>query len=152
MTVAVRTATGLKSVATFKVRDASNTLRTVEKAFIRTTNGLKQFFGQLAVALSQTTVQGSTNRAGSTGVSTRYVQATPQGGVAPFTYLWARTDGGAHSWTINSPTGAITNFSTTIGTNTEQVATFHCTVTDATGLTAVSADVTADCWNDGGGL
>lgn len=152
MTLAVKTATGLKSAATIKVRDNTGTLKTVQKAYIRNASGLKALFGQLSATLSQATAQGSANRAGSTSVSTRYVQAIPDGGNAPYSYLWTRTDGGSHPWTINGATSATASFSTSVGTNTEQTATFACTVTDATGLTASTGDVTADCWNDGGGL
>lgn len=153
MTLAVHTTTGLKSASVFKVRDNTNTLKTVQKGSIRQADGtLKDFYGNLSVGVSSTSVSGSINRAGSGTAATRYVTATPTGGVTPYTYSWARTDGGSHAWTISTPDAATTNFSTTVNTNTEQTATFVCTVTDATGATAPSPTVSADCWNDGGGL
>ena len=151
MTMAVKTATGTKMVSVFKVRDTTG-LKTVQKAFIRTASGLQQFYGNLTVGLSATFAQGSTNRSTTSSAATRIVTATPAGGVAPYAYAWTRTDGGSHAWTIGAPSSASTAFSTTVAPNAEQTATFICTVTDATGATAVSAAVTADVFNDGGGL
>jgi hypothetical protein len=152
MTVAVKTATGTKNTAVFKARDNTGTLKTVQKASRRDASGLKDFYGTLSVQLSSSSVSGSINRAGTGTAATQFVQATPVGGVGPYTYLWSRTDGGSHAWNITSPTSNITGFSTTVGTNTEQTATFKCTVTDATGMAVDSGTVNADCWNDGGGL
>lgn len=152
MPLAVRTAAGVKDIAALVMRDASNTPRNIQELWARTQSGLVQVLGKLTAGLSSTVAQGSVNRVAGGPVTTRAVQALPNGGVAPYTYLWARTDGGGHPWTINSPTAAITTFTTNVGTNVDQLATFHCTITDATGQSAVTASVDADCWNDGGGL
>jgi uncharacterized protein YukE len=150
MTLAVKTTTGLKSTSILKVRDASNTLQNVQQGWRRDASGIKEFFGKLTVEVSPPGVSGSVNRSSAASATTRNATANVSGGVAPFTYAWARTDGGAHSWTINSPASAITSFSTPVSPNSDQVATFACTVTDATGTSATSANVSADCWNDGG--
>jgi hypothetical protein len=152
MTLSVKTVTRTQSGGIMKVRDATNTLKTVQKGSRRDATGLKDFYGNLTVGLSSSSVSGSINRAGTGTAPTRTVTATPNGGVAPYTYLWTRTDGGSHAWNITSPTSATTAFSTLVSTNTEQTATFICTVTDATGQSAASGAVFADCWNDGGGL
>jgi hypothetical protein len=152
MALAIRDAGNVsRSIAALVIRDATNTPRTIKELWLRTPDGLKQVFGQLAVTVSPTGVSGSVNRAGAATAYTRYVTASPSGGVAPFTYAWARTDGGAHGWAISSPTAAMTNFSTVVSSATDQTATFACTITDATGMTATSANVSADCWNDGSG-
>lgn len=152
MTLTVKTATGNKSASVFKVRDNTNTLKTVQHASRRDATGLKDFYGNLTVGLSATFAQGSTNRSTISSAATRIVTAAPTGGVTPYAYAWTRTDGGSHVWTIGAPSSASTAFSTTVAPNAEQTATFICTVTDATGATAVSAAVTADVFNDGGGL
>ena len=72
---------------------------------------------------------------GSGTATTPPVTVTPAGGIAPFTYSWARV-GGAGGTAV-SPTSATTRFTRTIGTGDEVTETFRCTATDTFGTTAI---------------
>lgn len=90
--------------------------------------------GAIAVTLSPTSVSGWSDPGATANISTASVLATPNGGVTPYTYSWARVDSSAYTWTIGTPTAASTNFtgnSIPVGVNTG--ATFEVTVTDAAG-------------------
>lgn len=69
-------------------------------------------------------------------VITNATVATPVGGLAPYSYVWAITAGSA---SIASPTSASTNFSATLSANTETSATARVTCTDSQGSTAQAA-------------
>jgi hypothetical protein len=75
---------------------------------------------------------------GTTDLTSAQFTATPAGGLAPYTYLWAFTsqDGGV-VFSINSPTLAITTVTMTgtLGPNSSKIATLQCTVTDSLGTT-----------------
>lgn len=148
MTIRVRNSSGLIEVANVRVRDAANVLQDAGAAFIRDASAtLKQFFSSFAVSLSTTLVGGKVNSASTATVVTKSVTANVEGGVGTITYSWARTDGGAHPWTINSPNSATTTFSTDVDSGTTQNATFACTVTDQGGHGDTTADVSASATN-----
>lgn len=65
---------------------------------------------------------------------TGFVTATPQGGFAPYTYLWTRQSGAG---TALSPTSASTRFS-------ESSGTWVCVVTDSAGRAANSNTVSVE--------
>lgn len=147
MTLATKTASGTKSASAFKLRDNTGTLKTVQSGWVRQAAGLKQFFGKLTVSLSTTSVSGSSAHSTTGAVITSSVTATPVGGVGPFTYSWARTDGPLADWAIASPTSATTSFTCTLASGDSETATFACTITDHTGATSTSANVTAHARN-----
>lgn len=71
---------------------------------------------------------------------------TPDGGIAPFSYSWARLSGEGDALT---PTSATTTFGAYVGEYSSTSGTFRCTVTDGDGAT-VTVDVTANFTNLGG--
>lgn len=73
---------------------------------------------------------------------TQTTTVTPVRGIAPFTYVWAKTSG--DDVTPQSPTSAVTRFEgEPSGPGITLTATFVCTVTDAVGAVAVTNAVTA---------
>lgn len=105
------------------------------------------FADPLTLSASPPIVSGAQSSAGAVLVNTASTIAIPAGGLAPYTYSWARTSGVGSA---NSPTSATTNFSATIGPGT-QSGDFRVTVTDSGGQTA-TADVSATFNNLGGGF
>ena len=95
------------------------------------------FIPPLSLSISPLATDGS--RLGSGAITTLPVTATPNGGQAPYSYMWDRTAGfGA----VNSGTSSTTTFSQSVGNGEEVTGTFRCTVTDNLGATA-TASVTA---------
>ena len=70
--------------------------------------------------------------------TTNTVTVTVQGGLAPYSYAWAKTDG--DTVTVTAPTSATTAFTETEPPGVIFFATYRCTATDATGRT-VAVDV-----------
>lgn len=62
------------------------------------------------------------------------VTVTAQGGLAPYTYAWTKTDG--DTVTVTAPTSNATAFTETEPPGVTFYATYRCTVTDSTGKTA----------------
>jgi hypothetical protein len=139
------------TLAAISFRDASNMLRAVAVGQVRNAAGLlKLFTGSLSVSLSSEEVAGRVNSGLSVAIQTFSVDAIPDGGAAPYDCLWTRTDSNPGTWTINSPTSPTTNFTGgNAGPGDTLTATFHCTVTDSAGNTAVTSDVTATVRNIG---
>jgi hypothetical protein len=100
---------------------------------------LANFAPPLTLSASPATVTGAIFGAG-TAITTP-TAATPSGGVAPFTYAWARLTGPA-SAVAGSPTSGTTTFSMPLLAGQADEAAFRCTATDALGNTA-TADVAA---------
>lgn len=98
----------------------------------------KTFVPPLSVTVSPTGVNGDTFNYGT--AVTNNATATPSGGLAPYTYSWARV--GAGSGTVDSPSAASTGFIRVMGVEETAVETFRVTVTDSTSQTA-TADVLA---------
>lgn len=132
-------------------RDAANMLQPAAVGMVRNAAAaLKLFFGSLSAALSTDTVGGRANSSLSVAIQTRSVDAIPSGGAEPYSYLWARTDAAPGTWTIGSATAGTTTFTGgNCGPGESLSATFHCTVTDAAGNTAVTGTVTATVSNIG---
>jgi hypothetical protein len=76
---------------------------------------------------------------------TNTVTVTPLNGNGPFTYSWTRIDGDV--LTAESPSAAATRFTALVPIGEILLATFQCTVTDATGGVG-TAEVNATL-NDG---
>lgn len=130
----VKQAGVLRSIRTVKVMDGG-VLRTVAT-----------FADPLTVEASPASVSGTQASASAILVNTDLTTATPSGGLAPFSYSWAKVSGVG---VANSPAMASTNFGATISPGT-QTGIFRITVTDSTGQTATD-DVIATFTNAGGG-
>lgn len=146
----VRDAGGVfREIKGIGARNAANVLKTASTALVRDAgNVLRQFFSALSAVVSPENVAGIVSRTGSSPVTTESSTASPQGGVAPFTYLWAAV--AAPGWSIATPTAPTTRF-TSPSLAASQTATgfFSCTITDATGAVAVSGRVKASATNIG---
>jgi hypothetical protein len=138
------------TLAAVSFRDADNILRRVAVGKIRNAaNVLKLFIGSLTASLSRDTVFGKVNTSLSVPIQTQSVQAIPDGGAEPDSYLWVQT-GGSGTWTINSPVSDMTVFTGgNCGPGEVLSATFHCTVTDAAGNSVTTSNVTATVSNIG---
>ena len=152
MSLTVKLAGGAKPVSGAAVLTAGG-LKNVKEMLVRTATGVKKFFSTLAVTLSSYEIAVARNSAGTVGLTSFPVIATPVGGQAPFTYLWSRVAPDAHAWSINNGTTASATFSTTAAAGASWVAQFKCTVTDAAGNSADSdvVEVTASNNYFGGG-
>ena len=82
-------------------------------------------------------------------MTTNAATATPSGGLGPYTYSWARTQGTVG--VPNAPSMATTTFTGAVEPGDIQQSTFLVTVTDSAGQTA-TADVVATFANSGGGI
>ena len=75
------------------------------------------------------------NRGKPVSVVSSTSQATPTGGLGPYSYNWTILSGGA---VANSPSMAATTFRQTVAADTTEVSTARVTCTDALGTTATS--------------
>jgi hypothetical protein len=95
--------------------------------------------GGMAVSLSPSSVSGTGESTGAAiTVTSATTTASVQGGIAPYTYAWAKVIG--DDMTITAPTSATTAFSSEEVPDLILSGTYRCTVTDAAGITA-RADV-----------
>lgn len=137
----------LKPVSEVLVRDRANALRTVDSAFMRdSNNALKQWLSLFTVSVEPASLSSRANSATTVSVTTRAATATAEGAVGTVSYLWSRTDGGAHPWTINSPNSASTTFTTSVAPEVAETATFQCVVSDGAGHSGADS-VTASAVN-----
>ena len=151
--VRIRDATNtLRTVARIRMRDATNTLRTIQRIRVRDAGGaLRTVWQYLQATVTPTMVSGSYN--GSSGaaqnITTASCIAAPVGGTGPFTYSWAQVGVTPITWTILSPTAATTGFrANSVIAGSLETAFFECTITDSTGATAVTPIVTANAHNN----
>lgn len=149
----------------WKVMDAGGTLRTVTSLKINDSGVLRsalrvkvmdedgttlrtvaEFIAPLSVTMSASDVVGYAYGSGT--AVTDSVTATPVGGLAPYTYSWARTSGAG---SIGASTAATTSFYQYVPNGTEAYGAFRVTVTDANGNTA-TGDVFATYTSIDGGF
>lgn len=99
----------------------------------------------ITVSVSPTSVSGTrTSPLPSYGVvKSNTTTATPSGGRAPFSYVWAPISGTAQA---TSPNSATTAFSAGLGPETAETSIVRVTVTDSAGSTA-TADVSVTLTN-----
>ena len=153
MTLRVHTSTAVKMAANVRARTASG-IKLAENAYLRTARGptgLKRLFSKFAVSVDKLSIYASRNSAGSTPITTGEITALVDGATGDVTYLWSRTDGGGHAWTIDSPNSASTTFTTSVARATIEAAAFKCTVTDEGGHSADTPNVSAQAENLYGG-
>lgn len=151
---AVRNAANvLGTISAISVRDAGNVLKTVTIGKVRDAGAaLKTFFSALSATASPESKNAFGNSSSAVDVTVDLFTATPSGGVAPFTYLWTETTAGVNTWAITNPTGPSTGFTCeALGQFDSDTAGFTCTITDSTGATADTNEVTAHATNLGGG-
>lgn len=147
MTVRLRQSSGTTQVADLHARTGAG-LVDAKQAFVRTVDGLKQFFGQFALSHSGD-VGVVVNGSGTVYATTQPVTVKVEGAVGAITYAWTKLTGGA--WTINNPAGAETTFSIGVAPGVKETGTFRCTVTDAAGHSG-TVEVTATASNLYGGF
>jgi hypothetical protein len=132
------------------MRDAANTLRTIQRIRIRdATNTLRTVFLYLTASLDATTAYGQDDGAAAFGtVTSAAVTVTPSGGTAPYTYSWEWLNGDL-AVSADTPTAATTTFSGLIEGIATAFAYFRCLVTDANGSTVYTETVTVQLdWYD----
>lgn len=146
----IRDASNLRVATAIKVRDAGSVLRTLQQVRVRDgDNVLRAIWSALTASASPNTATGYAYSGGDArDVMTTFVTASPNGGTAPFTYAWARTDGGGGSWSITNASGATTAFICEgLAADGSLEAEFRCTVTDANGSSAQTSPVAAAAYN-----
>lgn len=151
MRLAVHTLTGIPAEkgANLRVRTVSN-LVAANSAFLRDASGLHRFFSKFAVSLSSNVVSAGFNSSGSTTQTTRVVTASVVGAVGAVTALWTQT--GGDTMGIANPSGLSTGFSASVAPGETKSGTFKCTISDSSGHSADTDEVTAVIINNYGGL
>jgi hypothetical protein len=141
--IGVRTASGLKDIASVYVRTASG-LKEIGEVWVRTASGLKQVFGSFSLSASAETVYGSSSSHGSIRINTSSVTITPTPAGAVTSVAWS----GPAGWDALSPSSLTTSFrSPVIGPSDGSDATFTCTV--MRGGSTATIDVGASVTNFG---
>ena len=153
MTAALKIRDGtntLRTITVLKVRDASNTLRTITEIWVRDTNNVPRLVfnpsgsATLACALDTTAVSGFS--AGTGTATTGTCTASGSGGTGPYTYAWNLVSYTLVAFppTANSASSAASTFTQTgIDPNTTESAIWTCTVTDSLSNTATSEELTS---------
>ena len=151
--IRIRDATNtLRTVSRIRMRDAGGVLRTIQRIRVRDALGtLRTVWQYLQAGVNKVTTEGSYNGASSSAqdITTAAVVASPIGGTGPFTYLWSQVGVSAYTWTIGTATAADTTFTgVAIPAGTVESVTFQCVITDSTGATATTVEVTAIVYNN----
>lgn len=121
----IRTASGLADFADlFLGTDAV-------EAWIRTPDGLRQFFGSFSAFASPSAVSGVKNSAGSIPITTRSTTVSVSGAVGAITYAWTQVSG--DPMTITNPSDAATAFSASAAPGDSLAAEFNCHISDEGG-------------------
>lgn len=107
-------------------------------------------FASLRANASPSFVEGSSNAAAGVAIITNGATATGLDGSPPYSYAWSQS-GSDVGWTALAPNSATTAFrrSNVLPGSTEQTG-FICTVTDSSGATATTPEVTASVTNVNG--
>jgi len=148
MPITIGTGAGNEVIANVVVGTESGN-KTVLNAYVGTASGNELVYSSFSASASPNSVTGF--RTGAGVATTLSTTATPDGGVGPYTYSWARTSGDA-SISITQPLAATTQFTTSLTSGQSKSASFACTVTDTgTGLSEVTNTVSATLQDIGGG-
>jgi hypothetical protein len=121
-------------------RKISGTWQPISSASTKVSGAWQVVFGTFIATVDTTTVFGFDTAPGAP-VSDP-VTCTPDGGTAPYSYLWERVSGDVV--TIDSSTSAETTFSfvNSSGSFVMKTGVYRCRVTDATATVVFSPDVT----------
>lgn len=93
--------------------------------------------GTFGVTITPTSVSGYYAGGGAANVTTGAAAAAGNGGVAPYTYAWARVGTGPYTWAADAPAASTSTFTATaIPQGVADEAVFQVTVTDAAGSTS----------------
>lgn len=120
------------SAASFRVNSANRTITRGIAQIGGSTVTIATFAPSLSASQSPALIGGTRFNSGS--VTTNQVTITPEGGQAPYTYVWTKLGGAVG--TINSPASANTTFSRFLNSGQTVIEDFRCTVTDDFGTTA----------------
>jgi hypothetical protein len=133
----VRGETAFAELASLQFIDVDEVPQPIASGAVRTATGLKSFFASMTAAAAPTSHTGFGNSSSPVDISTAAASVTITGGVAPFEYLWERSDANPGDWAIVNDEAAATAFTAeAVDPGTTAEAEFKCTVTDATGATA----------------
>lgn len=143
---AVRTVSAIKLLAGGSLRPAK-TLKMMRGGSLVVVANFGPSAGTLSAAASPDYVMGSSYSSRPASVTSTPATVTPAGGVGPYSYAWAQTSG--PGMTITAQGQATTSFRSNVYRNTI-LATFACTVTDASGAVA-TCDVTVELTHEGYG-
>ena len=151
MTFTVRDAGATRTITGGKVRIAGvdRRLLRIEGMDAGQLRLVATFADPLSVKVSPTEVFAARGSDQTITMTTGFTTATPSGGLGPYTYSWARTQGTVG--VPNAPSMATTTFTGAVEPGDIQQSTFLVTVTDSAGQTA-TADVVATFANSGGGI
>lgn len=141
MTIRLRDSTNtLRTVKQIRVRDENNVLQTVKRVRLRdSSNFLYTAFNSLTVTTSPSTVSAYGNSGAAATLTTGSTLATPVGGSSPYTYSWALYGSSPYSWSIGTPSAASTTFTaTSVPAGVVASAVFQVTVTDSLGATTTA--------------
>lgn len=136
----------LRTIIGIKMRDAGGIMRNITRVRMRdASNILRTVFGALSVS-ANTPVSGTS---GTSPVTSSTSTVTVTGGVAPYTYLWRAYLNDAPTYNPNgiailTPTANSTAFRRTMAVPDVIDGSFECEVTDALGAVIVTnlVDVT----------
>jgi hypothetical protein len=148
MGAALRLTAGLRPLKNLRYHAPDGTVHAIKSGKVRTAAGLKPFFGSFSTSLSTDEVLGFSYGKPNATVESSGVGVTAAGGNSPFTYAWARTDGGPHTITATDSTKRLTGFKATVPAAQSYTATFACTVTDASGQAITTTDVAVTLTNE----
>lgn len=149
MPITIGTNAGNKVIANVVVGTASGN-KTVLNAYVGTASGNELVYSSFSASASPTSATGFRVGAG-VATTSPATTATPDGGIGPYTYSWARVSGDA-SITITQPLAATTQFTTSLTSGQSKAAAFACTVTDTgSGLVEVTNAVNVVLEDIGGG-
>lgn len=138
----------LLTAAQVRVRDETNTTRTIKRVRVRNTANVTQtVFQNLTATVSPATTAAYGNTGAAANLTTGQVIAAPSGGQSPFTYAWAQKTASPYTWTINAASAAATDFTVaSLPPGAANTVDFEVTITDALGVPA-TAKVTATANN-----
>lgn len=146
----VRTDQPATQGANLSVRGGSG-LQAAARAFLRTADGLKQFFGIFSVAGSPAVgVATFRNSATPILIKTRAASAIVNNPVGDIAYAWSVVDGSG--FTIDDPTASSTTFSATLAAGDTVDGHAKCSVTDSGGHSGETDPISVSIGNLYGGL
>lgn len=121
-------------------RKISGTWQPIASVSTKVSGAWQVVFGELIATLNKTSVSGHDGAPGSPESDS--VTCTPDGGTAPYSYLWQRVSGDT-GITVNNSTSATTTFMFVNSSSSTVVksAVYRCRVTDDTSTVVYSPDV-----------